>query len=119
MVIAALLISAAAALQAPTAPELPVLDARLGSCSADFLVKDAKGAPVPLATVRVRVRYGVMSVKRMDLEVGTNSEGKAQIKGLPEKAKPMTYDVQKDDKKAVVDQNVEKTCQAKLEVTLK
>jgi hypothetical protein len=31
----------------------------------------------------------------------------------------MTYDVQKDDKKAVVDQDVAKTCQAKLEVTLK
>ena len=105
MVIAALVLLASAVLQAPTAPELPTLDARLGGCSADFVVKDASGAPVYLALVHVQVRYGVMSVKRMDLEVSTNSEGKARIKGLPDKAKPMTYDVQKDDRKAVVDQD--------------
>jgi hypothetical protein len=40
----------------------------------------------------VRVRYGAMGIKRMDLEVGTNSEGKAVIKELPDKARPMTYD---------------------------
>ena len=117
---AAVLALAAAIAQANTAPpELPVLKARLGGCSADFLVKSADGTPVYLALVHVRVRYGAMGIKRMDLEVGTNSDGKARIEGLPDKARPMTYDVQKDDKKAVVDQDVAKTCQAKLEVTLK
>ena len=117
---AAILALAAAIAQANTAPpELPVLKARLGGCSADFIVKSADGTPVYLALVHVRVRYGAMGIKRMDLEVGTNSDGKARIEGLPDKARPMTYDVQKDDKKAVVDQDVAKTCQAKLEVTLK
>jgi hypothetical protein len=55
----------------------------------------------------------------MDLEVGTNSDGKARIKGLPDKAKPMTYDVEKDDKKTTVDQDVAKACEGKFEVTLK
>jgi hypothetical protein len=55
----------------------------------------------------------------MDLEVGTNSEGKAGIKGLPEKARPLVYDVQKDDKKGTAEQDLSKTCEAKLEVTLK
>ena len=111
---------AVAMAQATTAPpELPVLKARLGNCSADFIVKSADGAPVYLALVHVRVRYGAMGIKRMDLEVGTNSEGKARIEGLPDKARPMTYDVQKDDAKAVVDQDVAKTCQGKFDVTLK
>ena len=104
--------------QAAPAPEVPVLNAKLGKCSASFTVKDANGAPVYLALVHVRVRYGAMGVKRMDLEVGTNSDGKAVINGLPNKARPMTYDIQKDGKKAVADQVVEKTCEAILDVTL-
>ena len=108
----------AAAPQAST-PELPVLDARLGGCTADFTVKNPAGAPVYPAVIHVQVRYGPLSVKRMDLEVGTNSEGKARVKGLPDKAKRMTWDITKDDKKTVVDQDVEKMCQGKFEVTLK
>src|SRR5262245_35232793 len=99
MVIALLLALTAAFAQAPappsTPPELPVLNARLGGCTAEFVVKNAEGAPVYLAIVHVNVRYGPMNLKRMDLEVGTNSEGKARIKGLPDKAKAMTYDIQK------------------------
>jgi hypothetical protein len=108
----------AAAPQA-SGPERPVLDARLGGCTADFTVKNPAGAPVYTAVIHVQVRYGPLSVKRMDLEVGTNSEGKARVKGLPDKAKLMTWDITKDDKKTVVDQDVEKTCQGKFEVTLK
>ena len=48
------------------------------------------------ATVHVRIRYGFMSLKRMDLEVGTNSDGKARVEGLPEKARPLVYDITKD-----------------------
>ena len=121
MSMATLLITVALALpQAPAPePELPVLDAKLGVCSADFTVKDATGAPVYLAQVTVRVRYGPLNVKRMDLEVGTNVAGKARIKGLPDKARAMTYDIQKDARKTTVDQDVEKICAAKFEVTLK
>lgn len=119
LILSMLVALAVPAPQAPSAPELPVLNARLGGCSADFTVKDAEGTPVYLALVHVRVRYGAMGIKRIDLEVGTNSEGRARITGLPDKARPMTYDVTKDDKKTTVDQDVAKTCEATLEVTLK
>jgi hypothetical protein len=131
MFMALVLAFAAALAQAPAAgspqtppppgtpPEVPVLNARLGGCSAEFTVKNADGAPVYLALIHVNVRYGPLNVKRMDIEVGTNSDGKARIKGLPDKAKPMTYDVQKDDKKTTVDQDVAKSCDGKFEVTLK
>ena len=96
-----------------------MLDAKLGGCSADFTVRNAAGAPVYPALIHVQVRYGPLNVKRMDLEVGTNVEGKARVTGLPDKARRMTWDITKDDKKTVVDQDVEKTCQGKFEVTLK
>ncbi len=90
-----------------------------GMCTADFTVKDADGRPVYGAVVHVRVRYGFMGVKRADLEIGTSSEGKARIEGLPDKAKPFAYDVKKDDKAATAEQDVEKNCHGMFELTLK
>jgi len=100
-------------------PNLAVINARLGTCAADFTVTDASGAPVYAATVHVRIRYGFMSVKRMDLEVGTSSDGKARVEGLPEKAKPLVYDVTKDNLKATVEQDLSTTCRGTYPVTLK
>jgi DNA-binding beta-propeller fold protein YncE len=100
-------------------PDLAVINARLGNCAADFTVADASGAPVYAATVHVRIRYGFMSVKRMDLEIGTGSDGKARVEGLPEKAKPLIYDVTKNNLKAVVEQDVSTACRGTYPVTLK
>ena len=99
--------------------EVPVIKAGLGSCGADFTVKDTDGKAVYAAAVHVRVRYGVMSLKRMDLEVSTNSDGKATVDGLPAKSKLLVYDIQKDGKKATAEQSVIDTCQAKHAITLK
>src|SRR4029077_20693608 len=94
----------AAAPQSAAPQEVPVLKANLGGdCSADFVVRQ-DGQPVYNATVHVKVRYGALSVKRSDLEIGTNSDGKARIEGLPAKARPLAYDVNKADKKAAVEQ---------------
>jgi hypothetical protein len=119
--IAALLVVAALAAQAqPTPkPDLPILKAGLGPCAADFTVKDMDGKPLYLAMIHVRVRYGVMSVKRMDLEVGTNSEGQARIEGLPSKAKPLLYEIRLDTKRSTAEQDVASRCQATFDVTLK
>src|SRR5262245_11165538 len=108
-----LLIAAVLAQQPAEAPkqELPVLKAGLGNCSADFTINDAVGKPVYLAVVHVKIRYGAMGVKRMDLEVSTNADGKARVEGLPAKARPLVYDIQKDNKKIIAQQNLEKECQ--------
>lgn len=100
-------------------PELAVLKAGLGSCSADFTVKDAGGKAVYAALIHVRVRYGFGGIKRADLEVGTNSDGKARIEGLPDKARPLAYDIKKGDSSATADQDVETTCHATFDVTIK
>lgn len=122
MLIAAIALAAAALAQQPAETpksEVAVLKAGLGGCSADFTVKDSDGKPVYAATIHVRVRYGVWGIKRADLEVGANSDGEARIEGLPDKARLLTYDIQKAGKKAAVEQNVSDNCHATYEVSLK
>lgn len=110
---------AAATAPPQQAPELAVIDAKLGDCSADFTVTGPDGAPIYAASIQVRIRYGFMSVKRMDLEVATNSDGKARVAGLPKKAKPLTYEITKGDLKSTVSQNVETKCTGAYDVALK
>src|SRR5262245_25033331 len=100
-------------------PEVPVLKAGLGTCAADFVVKDGDGKPVYQATIHSRIRYGAMNIKRMDVEVNTNDEGKARIEGLPTKARPIVYDIEKAGVKATAQQDVATGCLAALQVTLK
>jgi hypothetical protein len=69
--------------------------------------------------VHVRIRYGFMNLKRMDLEVGTNSDGKARVEGLPAKARPLVYDVTRDALKGTVEQDLEATCNGTYAVALK
>jgi hypothetical protein len=123
MIIATIALAAAALVQQPVAeapkPELAVISARLGGCAADFTVKDADGQPIYAATVHVRIRYGFLGVKRMDLEVGTDSSGEARVEGLPDTVKPLTFDIQKAEMKATVEQTHLSECQASYAVTLK
>ena len=83
------------------------------------VVSDGNGKAVYLATIHARIRYGAFSVKRMDVEVSTNDQGKARIEGLPSKAKPIVYDIEKDGTKATAQQDVATGCLASLPVTLK
>jgi hypothetical protein len=76
------------------APQVPVVKADVGPCSADFTVTDNESKPIYDAKIQVRVRYGFLNKRKTDLEVGTNSNGKARIEGLPEKAKkPLEFRV--------------------------
>lgn len=122
MFIATIVLVAVTLVQQPAEsakPELAAISARLGTCSADFTVQDQDGKPVYAAIIHVRIRYGFMSLKRMDLEVGANSDGKARIEGLPGKARPLTYDISKADKKAAVEQDLVSHCNATYGVSLK
>jgi hypothetical protein len=120
MLLALAIAAAVLAQQHESTADVTLMKAALGgSCSADFVVKDEAGKPVGDATVHVRVRYGFAGVKRADLEVGTSLTGKVRIEGLPDKAKPMTYDIKRDELKAEVTQDVSTACHATFDVTLK
>lgn len=123
MFIATIALAAVTLVQQPAAEapklELAVISARLGACAAEFTVNDSDGQPVYAAIIHVRIRYGFLGIKRMDLEVGTNSDGKARVEGLPNTVKPLTYDIRKADKKASVEQDHLSNCHATYEVSLK
>ena len=122
MVIAIVTLFLASGVQTPAVspkPSLAVISARLGPCAADFTVTDANGAPLYAAIIHVRIRYGFLGLKRMDLEVGTDSDGKARVEGLPASAKPLVYNISSADKKTTVEQNLATRCQATYPVALK
>lgn len=121
LLLVAALMGPTAAQASPSAkPEVPELNARLGGdCSADFTVRDAAGAPVYNALIHVRVRYGPAAVKRMDLEIGTDSAGRARIVGLPPRARPLVYDITKGTLKGTAGQDLRQTCTGEFAVTLK
>jgi hypothetical protein len=87
LVILASSLMAAHAQQTPDPHQVPVMDGEAGPCSVSFTVTDIKGAPVYDARILVHIAYGLMGVRRLDLEAATNVDGKTQFKGLPEKVK--------------------------------
>ncbi len=85
----ALVLSLAASAQTPAADpkSVPVIDGGIGTCSYDFTVTDPANAPVYAAKIKVHIAYGFMYARKLDLEVGTNIDGKARFTGLPERTK--------------------------------
>ncbi len=74
--------------------EIPTVDGHLGACSATFSVLDNENKPVYNAKITVDLRYGFLGIRKMSLEVGTNSDGKARVAGLPDKPKnPLEFEI--------------------------
>src|SRR5256884_1037844 len=81
-------------LLASQSPQIPVVDGGLGSCSADFTVKDGSDKPIYNAKIHVLIKYGFLSKRKTELEVGTNSDGKARMTGLPSMPKkPLEFTI--------------------------
>jgi hypothetical protein len=98
---------------------IPVIDGSIGPCSADFTVTDAGGVPVYDAKVRVHIAYGFMNTHKLDLEVGTNIDGKASVTGLPDRIKHGFYfHASQADRSAEVFDDPANTCKAKFSIVL-
>jgi hypothetical protein len=112
------------ALRAQTSPaadpnSISVVDAGLGSCSADFTVNDSAGKPVYSATVQVHIAYGFASAHKLDLQVGTNAAGKARFTGLPETTKHgLFFRASEGDREASAFDDPAKTCKAAFTLAL-
>jgi hypothetical protein len=65
--------------------DVPVVKGGAGTCTADFVVKDASGKGIYDAKIEIEIKYGTFGLHRLDATVGTNSDGKARIEGLPER----------------------------------
>lgn len=99
---------------------IPMVDGNAGPCSVDLTVLGADGKPVYAATVKVHIKYGFGGMHRLDLEAGSNSDGKVKFSGIPARVQrpPLEFRASKDDFTgiAVVDPSTQ--CQAKYDITL-
>ena len=106
-------------LLAAQAPQIPVVDGGLGSCRADFTVKDGSDKPIYNAKIHVLIKYGFLSKRKTELEVGTNSDGKASVTGLPNLPKrPLEFSIKSGTVEKAVTDDPSEYCNAKFDVTL-
>ena len=97
----------------------PMIDGGIGPCSADFTITDATGAPVYNAKVRIHIAYRFLNAHKLDLEVGTNSDGKARFTGLPEKTKQgLFFHASEGSREGSAFDDPAKTCKASLTIAL-
>lgn len=82
----ALIGTIAAAAQQPTSP-VTEISAEMGSCSVEFRVTNFVGEPIYNAKIATQIRYGFLGKRKLDLEAGTNSDGRARFVKMPDKVK--------------------------------
>jgi hypothetical protein len=116
---AAAFLAIGGAAQTAKEPDLPVVDGGLGTCKADFTVKDAQDKPIYNAKINVLIKYGFMGMRKTQLEAGTNSEGKARFTGLPERVrKPLEFVIKSGNVSSTVTDDPEEKCEATFDVKL-
>jgi hypothetical protein len=104
----------------PDPKSVPVVDGGIGDCSADFTVNDPAGAPVYAAKVKVHIAYGFMYARKLDLEVGTNVDGKARFTGIPDRVKHgLFFEASEGDRYASAFDDPANTCKAQFTLVLR
>jgi hypothetical protein len=103
----------------PDPKAVPVLDGGIGPCTADFTITDTSGAPVYAAKIKVHIAYRFGSFHKLDLELGTNADGKARFTGLPSRLKRgMTFLASEGDRTGEAFDDPAVTCHAQLTIAL-
>ena len=104
---------------AAEAHTIPIVDGGAGSCSADFTITDNAGTSVYNAKIQVHVAYGFMYLHKLDLEVGTNVDGKARFVGLPSRTKNgLFFRASEGEREGSAFDDPATTCKAKFTITL-
>jgi hypothetical protein len=117
----ALFLNLSALAAAPADPKtIAVVDAGLGPCTADFTTTDAAGQPIYAANIRVRITYGFMNFHKLDLQAGTNAEGKARFIGLPSSPKQgLFFLASEGDREGSAFDDPGKTCKTQFTIVLR
>jgi hypothetical protein len=117
----ALLASLPLTAQTPDPHSVPSVDAGLGTCSADFTITDQDGKPVYDAKISVHIAYGFGGWHKLDLEVGTNVDGKARFTALPNRLRKggLYFQAWLSGSTGEAFDDPTKTCQAQFPVTLR
>ncbi len=103
-----------------SAQKVPTMDGGAGPCSLDLTVIGADAKPVYAAIVKVHIAYGFAGIRRLDLEAGTNSEGRVKFTGLPARVHrpPLEFVASKDDLSGTATYNPDTECQASHKIML-
>lgn len=95
------------------------IDGGVGSCRADFTVKDGASKPIYDAKIEVLLRYGFMNMRKTDLTVGTDSDGKARFTGLPNfPKKPLEFHIKSGTVSKTITDDTSTNCNATYDVVL-
>jgi hypothetical protein len=97
----------------------PFVNAGIGTCSTEFAVKDANGRPAPSARIHMHLHYGLMGLRRMELVIGTGSDGRARVTGLPERASWLLYEIENGRTTTQLPQDLSRACRGRYDVTLR
>jgi hypothetical protein len=99
---------------------VPIIEGGAGPCSLELTVVGADGKPVYAATVKVHIAYGFGGMRKLDLEAGTNSDGKVKFAGLPARVQrpPLEFQASKDEFKGIAAFDPSTECQGKHDITL-
>lgn len=115
-----LLLMTPAFAQSPDPHSIPAVDGGLGSCTAEFTITNDAGKPIYSATIKVHIAYGFGSFHKLDLQVGTNVDGKARFIGLPERVKRGLYfEASEGDRVGSAFDDPSSTCKAQFAITLR
>jgi hypothetical protein len=100
--------------------QLPVIDGGAGPCSLELTVNGPDGKPVYAAKVKVHITYGFGGFHKLDLEAGTNVDGKLKFTGLPDRVHwpPLEFHATKDDMEGTATYDPMGECQGKHDLTL-
>jgi hypothetical protein len=99
---------------------VPAIDGGIGTCSADFIVNDPDGKPVYAATIKVHIEYGFMYLRKLDLQVGTNADGKARVTGFPDRVKHgLFFEASEGDRTAEAFDDPSTNCKNQFTVVLR
>lgn len=112
-------VSFAGTAPAANQPDVPTVDAGIGSCRADFTVKDGAGKPLYNAKINITIKYGFMNLHKAQLEAPTNTNGEARFTGLPDfSKKPLQFVISSGTVSKTVTGDPATNCNAKFDVTL-
>lgn len=102
------------------AQKVPVIDGAAGPCSLDLTITDSDKRPLYNATVKVHISYGFAGARRLDLQAGTNSDGKVKFTGLPSHVHhgPLEFNATKDELLGALTYDPVLECHAQHEINL-
>lgn len=118
--VCSLLLTCSYSLLAQASDKPAVVDGGLGRCSLEVTVLGPDSKPVYGASVKVHIAYGFGGFHKLDLEVGTDSAGKAKFTGLPSRVRrpPLEFDATKDDLSGSLNYDPATECVAMHNITL-